>query len=280
MLSGTVQIHHRIVVEGGEEGRRAVVEGGLGRIEGPEQIPVAVIDVAEDDPNWPAVCELIARFPFFDDITTTYTDDEVDAGSWVRVTATVAKGYPQPEDGWRERSYDLSEYCRVCGIGARQVRPIQIQRSLRVAQRSILRLNWIPDELITHAELWRAVWKPHEVAARSVELAPDGADCGDLVQLDFSAQAASQLDIPETHPRHVCASCGRVKYAPLVRGPMPPFRGNPGIGPTVRSLEWFGQSDSGAAYQIIAVAARVYRSMLDAEVRGLRYAPIHQDGDR
>ena len=58
-------------------------------------------------------------------------------------------GYPQPEDGfgYREATYDLSNYCPTCGMGAVQRAPFRMRSEPKQSRSQFLQLNWVFDEI-------------------------------------------------------------------------------------------------------------------------------------
>src|SRR3989304_5249289 len=68
---------------------------------------VASFEIAESDPRWVRVAELVREKDLLDIPYTTFTREEVLAGEWLRVRVTNERGHPQPEkDGqWKPIAY-------------------------------------------------------------------------------------------------------------------------------------------------------------------------------
>lgn len=147
-------------------------------------------------------------------------------------------GYPQPERemAYRSLTYDDSDYCQECGGGLRQVAPSRMSGEPRWGRRAILQLNWVFDEFFVRPEFHAEVFAPHGIAARPV-LDKRG---------ERALETVVQLDVPDEVPVDTtdlvgesCPTCGRLRYLPHVRGPLPaPLKPLPAA--MVRTVEVLG----------------------------------------
>jgi hypothetical protein len=116
-------------------------------------------------------------------------------------------GYPEPsdDDSYKALTFDLSEYCRICGTGWRQVAPFRMKKPPVWRRRSILQLNWIFDEYFVKPDLWKAVFEPFGIGYWPVVLNKTGAEIESVVQLKVSDLTDTRL---EGVAYNVCPQCG------------------------------------------------------------------------
>ena len=90
---------------------------------------ITTFEIDESDPRWPSVVEWSSRSGRPGISRTEFTSSEIATARWLALLASWHHGYPQPgEDhfGYREVTYDLSDWCPACGTGMRQVAPFQM----------------------------------------------------------------------------------------------------------------------------------------------------------
>jgi hypothetical protein len=258
-----VRIVHRYTVNAGDRERadlrRAEVEIGSGFV---------TFELDEADPRWPAVDSWAAERKPVDLVRTEWTTSEIDAADWLTLRPDWHHGYPQPEEGfgYLDATYDRSDACDACAIGLRQKAPFRMKAEPRWGSRGILQLNWVFDEFFVRPDAWRDVFAPLGVARRPV-LDPAGKELGTIVQLVVDDEVA--LDI--TRPGEVCSACGRVRYPPPNRGPLPALAGQP-RGHLARSEQWFGSGAS--SWRLILVSRDLARATRAARLKGASLAPM------
>src|SRR4051812_45310897 len=90
---------------------------------------LATFEIDETHPHWPKVAELARLANAVDFVSTKATKREQREASWLEMRPTWHHGYPQPDGdkGYLALTYDLSNYCSVCGIGAVQRAPFRFK---------------------------------------------------------------------------------------------------------------------------------------------------------
>jgi hypothetical protein len=137
----------------------------------------------------------------------------------------------------------------------------------RWGRRSILQLNWIFDEYFVTPEVWQAVFEPRGIASRPVTNRR-GIELRTVVQLVVAEEVGLQTD---GLAQATCAACGRIKYLPVTRGPLPPLTSEP-TGHMAKTRELFG---SGArAFREVLVSQALRRDLQSGGVRGASFTPV------
>jgi hypothetical protein len=230
----------------------------------------AGFDVSESAIEWPAIQDWIRRREPSDLIRARFSEDEVRQASWIALRADLQQGYPQPHEdefGYLQATFDLTDYCPVCGIGLRQKAPFQMKGEPQWGRRAILQLNWVFDEFFVKPDVWMTVFKPYGVGQRSVEN-----------RAGRTLETVVQLVVDEVVPldtsglaSETCSSCGRVKYLPITRGPIAPLIKQP-KGSMIKSAEYFGSGAS--AYREVIASRELAAAIRSAEVRGVSFVPV------
>lgn len=257
-----MKIVHRISISTTPDIRRELAELGVTVREG-----LATFEVDEAHPTWPGIESWVARRGALDMVSTRFSAEEIAEAPWVAVLPAWHWEYPQPEDEYLEVTYDLSGYCRQCGIGAVQKAPFRMKSEPRWGKNEILQLNWVFGEYFVKPALWKDVFEPRGVGSRPV-LDMDGKrELKTVVQLATSGEAVVEMG-SEAPTR--CASCGRAKYLPHVRGPFPRVARVPAV-PLARTEQWFGSGAS--AYQVVLASRELVRALSSRKVRGVSFKP-------
>ncbi|WP_205525582.1 hypothetical protein [Pyxidicoccus trucidator] len=226
-------------------------------------------DVDEEHQNWGALSSLFQRWRASDVTRTEFTKKEIDSARWLEIGAWH-HGYPQPAEdvfGYRQATYDLTDWCEKCGIGMKQKAPFQMKGEPKWGRNAIMQLVWIYGELFVTPDVWNRVFEPAHVECRPV-LNTKGAELKTVVQLVVQTTASI---ITEGLPAEQCERCGRTKYLPITRGPFPALRDTP-VGSMLRTAEYFG---SGAqADQHVLMSQDLARSLAKSGVRGASLKPV------
>jgi hypothetical protein len=261
-----MQILHRISIASTPEIRRelarmSIVVGASGLV---------TFEVDEDHESWPALQSWISRRDALDFIYTNFSAKEVAASRWLALKPDWHHGYPQPDEGhfgYRKATYSVSDFCQPCGIGLKQDAPFQMKSEPRWGRRGILQLNWIFDEFFVTPEIGSAVFRPHGIGSRPV-LDKKGSVLKTVVQLVVEEEVGLEV---EGLASERCASCGRIKFLPVVRGPIPPLVNEPSSR-MAKTREYFGSG--GAADRKVLVSQEVARTMMAAKLRGAFLHPV------
>jgi len=296
---GLLKVNHRIAGPGDDPFWLEIDYLGLGyeRAGNCGRVDWHILNITEDQPQWPDVERLCAYYERDSGLTTNlYTKRELDAAERLDISATGHQGYPKPEDGYFKQTYD-STSCERCGIHGAQVAPLRFSGEPKSKTIHFLQLHWVYDEFfVRHAA--RDVLRREGVTG--VEFGPV------LVNRKGEAsQEASQMRVLHTLPPALDASglqtvtckrfneewrphapaasadsedlpyCGRVKWG--LRGPLRFDRAALLDAPdVVKSHEWFGSG--GSASQCVIVSQRFRQIVVAARWRGLRFEPIELVG--
>jgi hypothetical protein len=228
-----------------------------------------VLDIAESDPLWAGVQAWISKRPHVESVSPSFSEDEVGAARWLQLLPDWHHAYPEPADdfGYLDVTYDLSNYCSACGVGAVQKAPFRMRREPRWGRRGILQLNWVFDEFFVTPDAWSTVFKPHGIASRPV-LKRGGAVLQTIVQLDVVEEVSIRtagLD------GEACADCGRFKFSPIRRGPLPELVDEPS-GHLAKTREYFGSGAS--AHHAVVLSQALGAAIRAATLRGAAMHPV------
>lgn len=267
-----MRVVHRVSINATPEIRRelASMQSFVGKGD-PVASDLVTFEIEEAHESWPAVREWIARRKALDVVSTRFSREEIESARWLEPEIEWHHGYPQPREldfGYREATYDLTEYCERCGIGLKQKAPFQMKGEPKWGKRNILQLNWIFDEYFVTPEVWKAVFKPNGIDCRSV-VDRKGAELKTVVQLIAQEEVGILTEGLFTE-EEACSRCGRTKYLPVTRGPFPALTSEPSSA-MVKTREYFGSGAS--AQQGVLISQAVARSLMANNVRGASLRP-------
>jgi hypothetical protein len=231
-----------------------------------------VLDICEDDDRWPDVARLARAHDAVDTCKTLFTEQELRAAAWLEVSPSWHHGYPLPDNdfGYLQETYDLSEYCESCGVGAVQIAPFRLRGEPKWGRRGILQLNWVFDEYFVTPEVWKAVFAPFGIDCRPALSHRTGEELATVVQLTVPHVLEHGLDVKD-HACEVCARCNRRKYLPFTRGMFPAMT-RPCEYHMVHTNEWFGSGASG--WRVVLISQTLYARIAEAKLRGADYAAV------
>jgi hypothetical protein len=265
-----MRIVHRIALTADEADRREIDRLGI-KVRPPAKISDGWVffDITESDDSWPGVRDWIERRRPSDLVTTRFSQREIEAARWLSVEPDWHHGFPQPEDdfGYIRTTYDPASYCDECGVGAVQRAPFVMSGEPKWGTRGILQLNWVFDEFFVTPEVHETVFAPHGIGLRPVRNGR-GAELRSVVQLVVEERVSVDTRGLECQK---CARCGRVKYLPVTRGPLPRLMAEP-RGHVSRTTEWFGSG--GEAHNEIIVSQALARAIGEAGVKGVSFSPV------
>jgi hypothetical protein len=267
-----MRIMHHVFIEADDKTRREFERLGVnvGFVDGGGITrDHVVLDIAESDPSWTGVQAWISKRPHVESVSPSFSEAEVAAARWLQLLSDWHHGYPQPEGdfGYLDLTYDLSAHCSTCGIGAVQKAPFRMRREPSWGRRGILQLNWVFDEFFVRPEVWATIFEPHGVARRPV-LKRGGAELQTVVQLEIAEQVSIRTDDLEAEN---CLACGRVKYLPINRAPLPELTEEPSRHLT-RTREYFGSGAS--AYHAVVLSQGLGDAIRSARLRGASMHPV------
>jgi hypothetical protein len=217
-----------------------------------------------------------------------YEEEEILNAEWV-IAAVGEYQYPQPEDNYKEATYDTRNYCSRCGQGAIQNRPFRLKKDFVQRQTKFLGLHWVFDEIFVRPEI-KGLFDAASVSGITyldVVQHKTGQRINDLLQVKipvldhpglitdelFTVTCKSQNEesyvegVGQIQDKPGLPFCGRVKYRyPLtkqIKFRASALKSQPDF---VKSQEYLGSG--AAANRFILVRNRVVRLIKDKGIRG------------
>lgn len=234
-----------------------------------------VFDIQEGTAGWPEVSQLMKRYLGQTGCSSTFDDETLREASWLAILAGKPLGYPLPTEdfAYLELSYDLSDYCRNCGIGWMQVAPLRISQDSVPDDADIFGLFWEVSEVFVKKAIWFSVFAPLGVRCWEVVCDETGEPFDSVVQLRVGSESQVDLEIEEDWPREECPDCRRVKLHPGELWRYHDIRRERTAGPVARTTEWFGSGGSG--WQRILIKQDLCHRLLDARVQEVFLRPTY-----
>lgn len=267
---------HRIGIQVSPERRQFLEELGLRVPEGVVMPgggdPLVAFDIDESHPNWRLLQAAFEEWDASDIVSTVFSKKEVSDAQWLNLASDWHHGYPQPDDdifGYRQATYDLTNWCERCGIGMKQNAPFQMKGEPKWGKRSILQLNWVFDEYFVTPDVWAGVFEPKGIDCRPV-VNTKGGELKTVVQLVTHAEVGIVTKGLLTEEA-ACSVCGRTKYLPVSRGPFPALMSEPSSA-MVRTKEYFGSG--AAADKGVLVSRELAHALIAGKVRGVSLQPV------
>lgn len=261
-----MQFIHRISIASSSEiraelARMGIVVGASGLVS---------FELDESHESWPKLQHWIAARKPVDIVKTRFSKQELTGAAWLELVPDWHHGYPQPKEdvfGYREATYDLSNYCSQCGVGLKQKAPFQMKAEPKWGRNRILQLNWVFDEYFVTPEVWASIFEPRDIGCRPV-LNTKGAELKSVLQLVVSDEVDINTD---GLAQEKCTSCGRVKYLPITRGKFPSLTSEP-TGQMVKTRQYFGSGAS--ANKRVLISQDIAQALLAEDVRGASIKPV------
>lgn len=236
---------------------------------------ICVCKIDEEDARWGRLNSFINyseenRRASGHTIITEFTKKEQNAAHYLEVSSKWHHGYPEPSDtmDYLELTYNLDDYCAVCGVGKHQKAPFRFKKSPVWGQKNILQLYWIYDEYFVKPEIWQDLFEPFGIGCRPVVLDKSDKVLDAVVQLDLNELV--DLDGFGDAPFVECNSCGRIKYLPITRGYKPAPVSFPAKA-MFRSNQFFGSGAS--AHRMVLVSNEIFVKAESLKLKGVSYMP-------
>lgn len=266
-----MKISHRITLDErkAEMFRAAGIE--VPRSDNP-LVKAVTFQITEDDPRWEKAARLVKQSGALDIQATTFSSAELASAKYLAVLPSWHCGYPQPENdfGYLQATYDLKEYCKTCGVGARQIASFRLKTPPQWGRKSIFQLNWVFDEYFVKPDVWDSIFRPLGIECRSVVLNKTGAVIDSVVQLEIADVIGLNMG---DHPYVECSTCHRKKFDPRVVGFFPPPQEGTNS-KLFKSTQYFG---SGAnAYRQVLCSNVLYKEVNDSKVAGVEFQPMQK----
>lgn len=227
------------------------------------------VDIAESNPKWPEVSNLINSFGAADIQETFFSDEEIRNAEWLRMICVFEQGYPQPKNPWPFKQTDRDIQCPKCAI-YNQIASMHIAKEPYLGKKSFLTTIWT-HEIFCTSEVFQGLEEIHAKGYESwdVILHKSRQISEKVRQLYVPSIASPGFMAEENLGRVTCSECGTTKYYAHMRGIMKIKK--EAIIPDVDFMltnEWFGSGY--IAWREILVSNRVARLILDNGWQGLR----------
>ena len=173
----------------------------------------------------------------------------------------------QTNFGYIQETYDVTNYCEVCGIGAVQRNSFRLLSEPTWGNKSILQLNWVYDCFFTTPEVYETVFRPFGIDIMPVVSHKTGKRLERVVQLIIE-RSANLMSYPTRLLIHTCVECSRNKYSNQHIGYFP----NTVIIPNrhmVATVEYFGTDNK--AYTEVLVTNKLYREIIANRLKGVSF---------
>lgn len=228
-----------------------------------------VVEFYEDSENRDYLESLFTESDILLTKSSVFTKKEKDNSDFLGVVPNWHYGYPQPEDSYLEKNYNLKDYCYDCGIGKKQIKPFRLMNEPKWGRNHIFQLNWIFDEYLIKAQLIKEISQEFNLKYKNVI----------KHKTDEKLETVVQLEIPELDVKLalvdydfvVCQTCKRKKYLPISWGRYPPFLSSQKLH-LFKSKENFG---SGAnAFNLIYISKSLYNHITTNKLKGIDFIPV------
>lgn len=268
-----MKVVHRVSLTPDESQRKLLASLQVQLIESKSPlVRLVTFEIMESDALWPKVKSLIDLWNPVDFVRTEFSESERGAASYLQVLAGL-QGYPQPESAFRylNETYDLTNYCQRCGIGAKQASSFRMKGEPKWGKNHVFQLNWVCDEFFVQPKIWENVFEPLGIGHLSVLDHRTGSKLATVVQLQSNSISDSAILIDGTCPTEVCLECGRKKFHPIVRGFFPAFEGAQSFH-FGRTQEFFGSGGSG--WRATVMSQVLYQAIRAHKVAGFIFHPL------
>lgn len=151
-----------------------------------------------------------------------FSNVELDSAKYYVLNATgVPKGYPQPEDGYKNNVFDFEE-CDTIRVNKIQVAPFRIKKPKWSKGQVNFSLNWEWDFMFFKKEFYHDVLAPLGLGFREVLNHDNGQPLEDTVQLNIPI-AKSKILIENSAYDIYQPRCGKKQYSRQTLDFFPPF---------------------------------------------------------
>lgn len=95
----------------------------------------------EDNPNFAILKSQIDNFGIEPQTGTIYEKSDIENAEWF-IVSTGQYQYPQPEDDYLEKTFNLENYCNLCGIEKNQNAPFRLRTEPKQYNNQFWGLHW------------------------------------------------------------------------------------------------------------------------------------------
>lgn len=232
-------------------------------------------DIAEDNILWPKVEKILSSSELKISPTwTVFTKEEILAAKWVSIHPDYVWGYPMPDmdGGWKKISYTADKECSVCGIGLKQIAPINLREEPKLKENDFMMINWTFEIFARYSVLKTLI----DFGIKGIEILPPiindtGQNSTLIGQMKVICEnkpclIENNLDIERF-------ACGHSKYRGLTRGMYKFVKGGfENVPDIIKTYEWFGNGHF--AMQLTLASAKFVQLYYRNEWKGLMLSPI------
>ena len=243
--------------------------------------------IYEDNPRFQELKKAVQTFDIKAQVGTLYDKLDEAQANWF-IASTGQYQYPQPEEGYKEATFDLTHYCNNCGIGKVQNAPYRLKSEPKQQNSQFWGLHWEYEPVFVRQEAKDILEREEIQGVRFSQPV--------LHRKNISVEGFYQLQIdmtlnPGFNPYNTnqitckinneenCNSnsdtncCGRIKFHHPRRGgylfETATFSANKDI---ALSHEYFG---SGASANRLVIVSKRFKELIDKyKLKGLGFVPI------
>jgi len=246
-------------------------------------------ELYEDATDFAVLQQELSKFKLEPQIGTIYEKAEIEKAEWF----IISKGhfqYPQPDGdfGYREATFDLKNYCHLCGIGKVQNAPYRLKTEPKQRNHQFWGLHWVFDAIFVRREA-KNILKREQIKGISFSqpvLHKKNLPIEDFYQLHIHTVLNKGFDSYNTkiitckfnneenwHKDPNLNYCGRIKYHhPMIGGYLfdkQIFNKDFDI---VETYEYFG---SGASANKLQIVSKRFKEIVEKnKLKGLVFEPI------
>jgi hypothetical protein len=203
-------------------------------------------------------------------IGSEFSNDDFSNANHLMILPDWQTQYPQPENNFTylDETYDLKDYCSLCGTGHIQKNPFKLKKGIKWGNKQLFILNWVFDEIFVRRDIYEKIFAPIGIDYFPVLLQRTGDVIEDVKQLKIN-EVSSRLNLNNSDFEK-CENCGCKKYKPITSGYFPSFINGIELPNIVKSKEYYGSDKSASKWIIISQA---FRQILLSEKTNLTYYP-------
>ena len=244
----------------------------------------------EDNPDFGLIKQEISKFLEPQVIGTEYEKGDIKNAEWF-IASTGQYQYPQPEDVYLEKTFDLGNYCNLCGIGRVQNEPFRLKTEPKQHNNQFWGLHWEYFAVFVRQETKNILEKENMKGIRfsNPVFNKKNVEIGGFYQLHIDTILNKGFDSYNTktitckiNNEENCNTdinskcCGRIKFHhPMIGGYLfDKTIFNPDFD-IVQSNEYFG---SGASANRIQIVSKRFKEIVEKnKLKGLSFKPIMHD---
>jgi len=241
----------------------------------------------EDNPNFSAAKKEVDKYGIEPQSGTYYEKADIDRAEWF-IVSTGEYQYPQPEDGYLNETFNLENYCDLCGIGKFQNVPFRLKTEPKQPNNQFWGLHWEFEPIFIRQETRNILEKEQIKGIRFSQpvLHKKNIPVKGFYQVHIDTILSKGFDSYNTktitckinneegcNTNPVSKCCGRIKFHhPMIGGYLFDKKiFNPGID-IVESYEYFGSG--GCANRLQIVSKRLKQLVEKNKLKGLLFIPI------